>query len=238
MLRFFRKIRFDLMEKNKSGKYLKYAIGEIVLVVIGILIALQINNWNENQKLKKEETKLLNALVKEIEANSAVVDSTINDNDTILKISSKYLKTGLTNPNFNLTPFERIRSLGYNTNKYETSIINEILETNAKALISNDETIAQLRTLKQAYNRSDKTQFYVDEFWNTKVTDYFTKSGLGTYFGRIKVIKNHESDSSLDKEFYSLLGIMNGYQYSLLISRRDLKGELNKTLSFLKKQKP
>ena len=238
MLRFFRKIRFDLMEKNKSGKYLKYAIGEIVLVVIGILIALQINNWNENQKLKKEETKLLNALVKEIESNSAVVDSTINDNDTILKISSKYLKTGLTNPNFNLTPFERIRSLGYNTNKYETSIINEILETNAKALISNDETIAQLRTLKQAYNRSDKTQFYVDEFWNTKVTDYFTKSGLGTYFASIKVNKNYESDSSLDKEFYSLLGIMNGYQYSLLISRRDLKGELNKTLSFLKKQKP
>ena len=40
------------MEKNKTGKYLKYAIGEIVLVVIGILIALQINNWNENRKSK------------------------------------------------------------------------------------------------------------------------------------------------------------------------------------------
>ncbi len=39
------------MEKNKTGKYLKYAVGEIVLVVIGILIALQINNWNENRKL-------------------------------------------------------------------------------------------------------------------------------------------------------------------------------------------
>ena len=39
------------MEENKTGKYLKYAIGEIVLVVIGILIALQINNWNEERKL-------------------------------------------------------------------------------------------------------------------------------------------------------------------------------------------
>ena len=50
MIKFFRKIRYDLMEKNKTGKYLKYAMGEIILVVIGILIALQLNNWNESRK--------------------------------------------------------------------------------------------------------------------------------------------------------------------------------------------
>jgi hypothetical protein len=50
MIKFFRKIRYDLME-NKTEKYFKYAIGEIILVVFGILIALQINNWNENRKL-------------------------------------------------------------------------------------------------------------------------------------------------------------------------------------------
>ncbi|WP_411766429.1 DUF6090 family protein [Winogradskyella sp. A3E31] len=47
------------MSKNKSGRYFKYAIGEIILVVIGILIALQINNWNENRKTKKEELIVL-----------------------------------------------------------------------------------------------------------------------------------------------------------------------------------
>jgi len=46
MIKFFKKIRFDLMDKNKTGKYLKYAIGEINLVVIGILIALQLNIGN------------------------------------------------------------------------------------------------------------------------------------------------------------------------------------------------
>lgn len=51
MIKFFRRIRYDLMKKNKTGKYFKYTIGEIVLVVIGILIALSINNWNENRKL-------------------------------------------------------------------------------------------------------------------------------------------------------------------------------------------
>ena len=238
MIKLFRNIRKTHLTQGKTASYLKYAIGEIVLVVIGILIALQINNWNEDQKLKKEESKLLNTLVKEIESNIAVVDTTIKDNDTILKMSSRHLKKGLENPNFNLTATEMIGSLGYNTNKYETSIINEILTTNSKALISNDETIAQLRTLKQAYNRSDNTQFYADEFWNSKVTDFFTRSGLGVYVGTIKVNKSYDIDTPLKQEFYSLLGIMNGYQYGLLLSRQDLKEELTKTLSFLKTQKP
>ena len=53
MIKFFRHIRLNLINQNKTSKYFKYAIGEIVLVVIGILIALQINNWNENQKSKR-----------------------------------------------------------------------------------------------------------------------------------------------------------------------------------------
>jgi len=56
MIKFFRKIRQRLLMENRTGKYLKYAVGEIVLVVIGTLIALQINNWNEN-RITKNLTK-------------------------------------------------------------------------------------------------------------------------------------------------------------------------------------
>lgn len=59
MLRFFRQIRKRLMEKNKVRSYILYAIGEILLVVIGILIALQVNNWNENKALKTQEAVYL-----------------------------------------------------------------------------------------------------------------------------------------------------------------------------------
>src|SRR5210317_1943342 len=69
MIKFFRKIRQDLLSEGKTGKYFKYAIGETVLVVIGILIALQINNWNEQRKADKAEGKALIASKNEFEEN-------------------------------------------------------------------------------------------------------------------------------------------------------------------------
>ena len=55
MISFFRKIRQNILKQGKTTRYFKYALGEILLVVIGILIALQINNWNEARKQKKED---------------------------------------------------------------------------------------------------------------------------------------------------------------------------------------
>jgi hypothetical protein len=59
MIKFFRKIRQRLLTENKLSKYLLYAIGEVILVMIGILLALQVNNWNEERKTKADEIKIL-----------------------------------------------------------------------------------------------------------------------------------------------------------------------------------
>jgi len=59
MIKFFRKIRQNLLSEGNTRKYLKYAFGEIILVVIGILIALQINNWNQNRTFKNELQQIL-----------------------------------------------------------------------------------------------------------------------------------------------------------------------------------
>ncbi len=75
MIKFFRKIRFDLMEQNKTGKYFKYAIGEIVLVMVGILLALQVSSWNENRISRKKEKLLLKELNNEFILNRIQFDS-------------------------------------------------------------------------------------------------------------------------------------------------------------------
>ncbi len=62
MINFFRRIRKKMADDNKPIKYMRYAIGEIILVVIGILIALQINNWNEDRKELNEEQKIVFSL--------------------------------------------------------------------------------------------------------------------------------------------------------------------------------
>jgi len=69
MLRFFRHIRKSLMEQNKVRTYFFYAIGEILLVVVGILIALQVNNWNEGRKALNQEQEILSALHNEFSEN-------------------------------------------------------------------------------------------------------------------------------------------------------------------------
>lgn len=69
MIKFFRKIRKKLLMENNTGKYFKYAIGEIILVVIGILIALQINNWNEQRKERIQEKIFLKRFEVELKTN-------------------------------------------------------------------------------------------------------------------------------------------------------------------------
>ncbi len=78
MIPFFRKIRKQFADDNKPLKYMRYAIGEIVLVVIGILIALSINNWNENRKNRITERKILLIIAENLEQN-------INDLEQILE---------------------------------------------------------------------------------------------------------------------------------------------------------
>jgi hypothetical protein len=65
------------MEKNQTGKYLKYAIGETILVVVGILIALNINNWNENKKTKQQEFIVLENVLQDLKKDKIGLNNII-----------------------------------------------------------------------------------------------------------------------------------------------------------------
>lgn len=87
MLHFFRKIRRDLIEDSQFFKYLKYAVGEIILVVLGILIALQINNWNEKRRndilFKESMEQVYNGLKTDVDYYNFLRESLIDQNETI-----------------------------------------------------------------------------------------------------------------------------------------------------------
>ena len=102
MIKFFRNIRRKLAAENKVISYLRYAIGEIVLVVFGILIALQVNNWNENRKNSLVEQQLLKALLIEFKDNLNTLDKVIELNDSNIKNSVRLGQyTGPSLPDFN-----------------------------------------------------------------------------------------------------------------------------------------
>lgn len=91
MLAFLRKIRRSLIESGSTRKYLLYAIGEIALIVIGILIALQINNWNEFRKERKKESVIIKSLNDELASNWNYFDDEINYLINRNEKSAKYL---------------------------------------------------------------------------------------------------------------------------------------------------
>ena len=84
MIKFFRKIRQKMLTENKFSKYLIYAIGEIILVVIGILIALSINNWNNNNIIVKEEENLLKDMIIDLNQNIVVTNKVLKIHNNLL----------------------------------------------------------------------------------------------------------------------------------------------------------
>ncbi len=138
MIKFFRKIRQNLLTEGKTSKYFKYAIGEIILVVIGILIALQINNWNEERKERAIVKNVLKNIRYDLIADTVNFSSSIKKVPQILE-GAKFLLNGtaldtssanalyLKMP-FTIIPF-KIKNQSYE--KVTTAAITDFFEFNA-----------------------------------------------------------------------------------------------------------
>ncbi len=92
MIKFFRNIRQQLLSEGKTGKYFKYAMGEIILVVIGILIALQINNANENRKSTQQEKTYYCKIAEDLQVDIQNIDSSLVTIDKRLETTERFLK--------------------------------------------------------------------------------------------------------------------------------------------------
>lgn len=139
MIKFFRTIRHKLLTENKVSKYVLYAIGEIVLVVIGILIALQINAWNQFKKDRLEEQNILERIEKDLKAD--IADLTIQTNrNNRWQENLQLLIEGILDRNISLEDFvNRNRTYGVNTYFMQTAgTYKESVASGKLSLIVND----------------------------------------------------------------------------------------------------
>lgn len=96
MIKFFRHIRRTLIQENKMGKYFKYAIGEIALVMIGILLALQVNNWNEKRIKHEQLLSVYQRILTDIDNDVQELSSNLNYYTEIEFIFQRVIKDSIT----------------------------------------------------------------------------------------------------------------------------------------------
>jgi hypothetical protein len=130
------------MEQNKTGKYLKYAIGEIILVVIGILIALQINNWNELRKADIEEQSALHNIHRDFIKNKDILEEVKTNSLLILNSGIQILNhTGSkSKPDSENTLNELLNEL-YNSSPYypQNGFLDDLLSSGKLGIFKNEE---------------------------------------------------------------------------------------------------
>jgi len=143
------------MEKNKTGKYFKYAMGEIILVVIGILIALQINNWNEARKLRNQEVTYLENLKTDLALNIIEFDEYLNARTSSIESANKVLEyfegkplSDLNDLNFHSTNVYIWHKFTLHDNTYQ-----ELLNSGNLTIISDDTIKNGLLDLNALYNK-------------------------------------------------------------------------------------
>ena len=174
MIKFFRKIRYDLMEKNKTGKYLKYAIGEIVLVVIGILIALQINNWNENIKAKEKEVKLLIELKDDLLETKNDLLTDIEKAQQILATTNTFYKAIIEDQISDKTPFKLSTSYILDTAiLFPKLSAYEAIQSEGITIISNDNLRKKITDFYQLHlKRVAAAEAYLEDLNNKVLKPY------------------------------------------------------------------
>ena len=149
-MRFF---RFKKLVSLETGKYLRYAVGEVILVVIGILIALQVNNWNEYRKEKVEEKKILLSLHNEISNNLESLQVVIEEKNKIINVNQYIIKNRGKNGEWkSQKPLDSLMnyiSLSGWIFVPQNGVLNEIINSGKLLLIENDLIKNEIASLPQ-----------------------------------------------------------------------------------------
>jgi Family of unknown function (DUF6090) len=173
MIKFFRKIRQKLLSENKFSKYLIYAIGEIILVVIGILIALQINDWNENRINRSKEQQILLQLKNEYKENLTEIDNKVMMRNSMINASHRILSIKeelIENVPADTIALDLLTLSRTPTFDPVTGTTNEVLSSGKLYILTNDNLKTMLTNWSGQVNRLTE---YEQDLRNYSINHYF-----------------------------------------------------------------
>lgn len=191
MLKIFRKIRYNLIETGKTSKYLKYALGEITLVMIGILLALQVNSWYQHSQERNLEKKLLSEFKNSIISDSLMIDRNLSNFLNIVK-KATYLDSIIKNKHPHTKDVDSaFGAISVFTVTESNYVIFDRLKSLKSGIISNDSLFT---SLSNYYNFS-KFLADVDRYFQNGA--YFRKDIYPKYFkyyryGRIAKVADYD----------------------------------------------
>lgn len=177
MIKFFRKVRQNSLSEGKTKRYFQYAIGEIVLVVIGILIALQINNWNEQRKKINLSDQALLELQDEVQTTMKLINKKNKVNIMASNIMKKYLEDGYVNATESVKDTVVGYSFAYNPIRLSIPVIEREISAN-NVIIDQKPLVQKLRQFKNVQIFVEQLKFYLDNFWNENVITYLKEQKL------------------------------------------------------------
>ncbi len=172
MIKFFRKIRQKLLSENKFSRYVIYAIGEIILVVIGILIALQINNWNEAKKTRVKEVTYLTNLKNDLVLTNLEIDQYISIRTQRADAAQNVVEHYNGKPVKDWNEFNKHTIDVYTWQRFYPidNTYRELMNSGNFAIISNDLIKNELLTVDKLYKKLKYTE---DHFrYDAEITLY------------------------------------------------------------------
>ena len=174
MISFFRKIRQKLLSENRVTRYLAYAVGEILLVVIGILIALQVNTWNENRKKLAVSRETIVNLKAELEEANVELERAYHFNRENRRLSQEFIDGEISLDSLRLAPHKVFSYTGFAQITLNLPILERELSSD-KSIQGKEELIHQLRTVQNEYNSIVSIISNMERLWSNQVAPYYTK---------------------------------------------------------------
>jgi hypothetical protein len=215
MTRFFSKIRYKLAAENKVVRYMRYAIGEILLVVIGILIALQVNNWNDKRKKENERKMLIESLISDFKTTRERIASSDAIFEQSIQRTSRFLSLSYTdNTEVSVDSLQYYLAGAFNMPTFEPMLTtyNQAVSTGQIALIKNKEFLDDMsKFLALSGRHKHETDlsgeiFYLGSIWEIRkeIGNLVSISGTSRSFnGTRKIVP--EAYHLTDKEFRAFI---------------------------------